>query len=163
MFKTTFSSQKFELKEHCFKKQLFFCVSCLEQYETFLTCNYLLQIITCIRHIKLLFLSFITYTFISSSLPFIQKINFLSFKCHVRNFWNGPIVTRAQNSVVNIVVQTEHLNLNFSRAVHCMGDAVKKCEFCFSIKPHLRRFPKRQVLDNHNTTYKYAKGRSLST
>ena len=134
MFKTTFSSQKFELKEHCFKKQLFFCVSCPEQYETFLTCNYLLQIITCIRHIKLLFLSFITYTFISSSLPFIQKINFLSFKCHVPNFWNGPIVSSAQNSIVNIV-QTEHLTLNFSRAVHCMGGAVKNQNFVFPLNP----------------------------
>ena len=59
-------------------------------WNCFLTCNYFLQIITSIRHIKRLYLSFITYTFVSSSLTFIWKINFLSLKCHGRNFWNGP-------------------------------------------------------------------------
>ena len=59
-------------------------------WNCFLTYKYFLQIITCIRYIKRLYLPFITYTFVSSSLNFIWKINFLSFKCHGRNFWNGP-------------------------------------------------------------------------
>ena len=73
-----------------FQKSAFLHVTSGTVWNCFLTCNYLLQIITCIKRIKLLSLSFITYTFISWSLPFIYKINFLSFKCHVRNFWNGP-------------------------------------------------------------------------
>ena len=63
-----------------------------EEYETvFQLQNFLSQIVTYIRRIKPLSLSFIISTFIMSSLPFTQKINFLSFKCHVRNFWNGPL------------------------------------------------------------------------
>ena len=59
----------------------------MEQYETvFQLPTFFSQIITSIRHIKPLSLSFIISDFIISSLPFTQKINFLSFKCHVQNF-----------------------------------------------------------------------------
>ena len=73
-------------------KATFLHVTSGTAWSCFLTCNYLLQIITCIRHIKFLSLSFITYTFVGSSLPVIWKINFLSFKCHIRNFWNAPYI-----------------------------------------------------------------------
>ena len=84
-FKIIYYSQKFGLKEHLFKSQLF-CISRLEQYGTVLSPKFLSQILTSIRHITTLSLSFIISNFISSSLSFTKKINFLSSKCHVWNF-----------------------------------------------------------------------------
>ena len=88
----TFAQRNLNSKSTVSKSRFFLHVIFGTVWNCFLTCNYLPQIITCIRHIKPLSLSFITSTFISSSLPFTLKINFLSFKCHIRNFWNGPEV-----------------------------------------------------------------------
>ena len=59
-----------------FQKAAFLHVMSGTVWNSFLTCNYLSQIITCIRHIKLLSLSFITSTVISSSFPSYTKLTF---------------------------------------------------------------------------------------
>ena len=101
------------------------------------------QIITCIRHIKPLSLSFITSNFISSSLPFTLKINFLSFKCHVRNFWNGPEVkfsrkttsTRIQKFVKHcafcFTVIVQHIHALVSRSYICVCVCVCVCLYIY--------------------------------
>ena len=71
-------------------------MSRLEQYKTVfqLPTFCISQIIIYIRHIIHLHLSFIISTCITLSLPLMQQINFLPFKYHMQNFWNGPFLFR---------------------------------------------------------------------
>ena len=72
MFKTTFFHRNSNWKSTVSKNSFFAChawnsMKLFSNLQLFVTD----QTITCIRHIKLLSLSFITYTFITSSLPLI--------------------------------------------------------------------------------------------
>ena len=69
-----------------FQKAVFLHVTSRTVWNCFLTCNYLPQIITCIRHIKPLSLSFITSTSISSSSPFTKKLTFYPSSVTSRTF-----------------------------------------------------------------------------